>query len=98
MRVEQIGDATLYLGDCREIIPTLSDVACVVTSPPYNQMDGVGKNPSGMWADKAGGLGFSQSWAENGYADDLPEAEYQAEQNALFAALSVACRDDASLF
>lgn len=33
-RIERIGDATLYLGDCREIIPTLSDVA-VVTDPPY---------------------------------------------------------------
>ena len=37
MRVEQIGDATLYLGDCREILPTLGKVDAVVTSPPYGQ-------------------------------------------------------------
>ena len=34
-RVEIIGDATLYLGDCREILPTLGKVDAVVTDPPY---------------------------------------------------------------
>jgi hypothetical protein len=34
-RIETIGDATLYLGDCREILPTLSEVEAVVTDPPY---------------------------------------------------------------
>lgn len=34
-RVEQIGDATLYLGDCREILPTISPVDAVVTDAPY---------------------------------------------------------------
>ena len=34
-RVETIGDATLYLGDCREIMPTLGKVDAVVTDPPY---------------------------------------------------------------
>ncbi len=30
-----IGDATLYLGDCLEILPTLGKVDAVVTDPPY---------------------------------------------------------------
>lgn len=34
-RTETIGNATLYLGDCREILPTLDPVAAVVTDPPY---------------------------------------------------------------
>lgn len=34
-RVETIGAATLYLGDCREILPTLGNVDAVVTDPPY---------------------------------------------------------------
>src|SRR5271166_4612315 len=34
-RTEQIGNATLYLGDCREILPTLGNVDAVVTDPPY---------------------------------------------------------------
>lgn len=37
MRVERIGDATLYLGDCREVLPELSGVDAVVTDPPYGQ-------------------------------------------------------------
>lgn len=35
MRVEKIGLATLYLGDCREIAPMLSEIDAVVTDPPY---------------------------------------------------------------
>jgi site-specific DNA-methyltransferase (adenine-specific) len=31
----EIGNATLYLGDCREILPTLPKVDAVVTDPPY---------------------------------------------------------------
>lgn len=35
-RKEVIGNATLYLGDCLEILPALSSVDAVITSPPYN--------------------------------------------------------------
>jgi len=31
----RIGDATLYLGDCLEVLPTLGPVDAVVTDPPY---------------------------------------------------------------
>jgi site-specific DNA-methyltransferase (adenine-specific)/modification methylase len=34
MRVETIGNATLYLGDCREILPTL-EIGALVCDPPY---------------------------------------------------------------
>jgi DNA modification methylase len=30
-----IGNATLYLGDCLEILPTLPKVDAVITDPPY---------------------------------------------------------------
>lgn len=46
-RVETIGAATLYLGDCRDVLPTLAGVDAVVTDPPYGiGMDGgrVGKS------------------------------------------------------
>lgn len=35
MRVETIGDATLYLADCMEVLPTLGKVDAVITDPPY---------------------------------------------------------------
>ena len=34
-RVETIGGCTLYLGDCREILPLFDAVDAVVTDPPY---------------------------------------------------------------
>ena len=42
-RVETIGRATLYLGDCRDILPTLGKVDAVVTDPPYGI--GIASNP-----------------------------------------------------
>ena len=35
MRVERFGSHTLYLGDCREVIPSLGKVDSVITDPPY---------------------------------------------------------------
>jgi DNA modification methylase len=37
-RIETIGDCTLYLGDCLEILPTLGTVDAVVTDPPYEMV------------------------------------------------------------
>lgn len=34
-RVEHIGRATLYLGDCLEIMPTLGPVSHIICDPPY---------------------------------------------------------------
>lgn len=36
-RVETIGRATLYLGDCRDILPTLGIVDHIITDPPYGK-------------------------------------------------------------
>ena len=53
MRIETIGNATLYLGDCREVLPTLAPVDLILTDPPYgigvcNRSDGgVGSIVSG---------------------------------------------------
>ena len=51
MRVEQIGDATLYLGDCREILPTLAPVDVVITDPPYGEQthDGARTHPENRY-------------------------------------------------
>lgn len=34
-RIERIGDATLYLGDCLDILPKHGRVDAVITDPPY---------------------------------------------------------------
>lgn len=37
MTVEHIGEATLYLGDCVEVLPTIGRVDSVITDPPYEE-------------------------------------------------------------
>ena len=38
--VVTIGEATLYCGDCRDVLPTLPAVDCVITDPPYFKVKG----------------------------------------------------------
>lgn len=35
MRIEKIGDATLYLADCMDVLPTIGKVDALITDPPY---------------------------------------------------------------
>jgi DNA modification methylase len=61
-RIEHIGDAVLYLGDCREILPTLGKVDAVVTDPPYGIAD--------LWAgEQKGRNGKSRLWDGNNQWD-----------------------------
>jgi site-specific DNA-methyltransferase (adenine-specific)/modification methylase len=46
VRVEKIGECTLYLADCREVLPTLPKVDAVLTDPPYGIGEAAGKNKS----------------------------------------------------
>jgi len=49
--VRQIGDCTLYLGDCLRVMPCLTGVDAVVTDPPYGI--GAAKMSRGKWASSA---------------------------------------------
>lgn len=46
IRKEVIGDCTLYLGDCMDVMPTLGAVDAVVTDPPYGIGEGRKKSAS----------------------------------------------------
>jgi site-specific DNA-methyltransferase (adenine-specific) len=86
MRMEIIGDATLYLGDCIEVLPTLSGVDAVVTDPPY----GIGwrtpvspRRPKSGWTIIGDAEAFDPlpwlrwpciMWGANHYASRLPDA------------------------
>lgn len=57
-----IGDATLYCGDCREILPNLTAVDHIITDPPYGEGTHAGHDKkSKRRADKASArtLGYS---------------------------------------
>ena len=60
----QIGDATLYLGDCLEIMPTLEPVSGVVTDPPY-----------GIKQDK----GFEGFEGFGGFGAPIARKQYEGE-------------------
>ena len=49
-RIERIGNATLYLGDCRDVLPTLGKVDAVVTDPPYGINYCSGYATDTLWA------------------------------------------------
>lgn len=51
-RKEVIGDCTLYLGDCMEVMPTLGRVDAVVTDPPYGIGAAKGAHSNLKMADK----------------------------------------------
>jgi site-specific DNA-methyltransferase (adenine-specific) len=66
MRVETLAEGvTLYLGDCREILPTLGKVDAVVTDPPY-----------GISADKAkahSSIRDNDAWSRAGWDSGRPD-------------------------
>lgn len=93
-----IGDCTLYLGNCREILPILSGIDAIVTSPPYNQMSGLTRPPSGLWALSGFGRAFVDKWQSDGYPDNLPEDDYQDNQTDIFGIARTVCNPTASLF
>lgn len=71
-RVEHIGNATLYLGDCREILPTLGKVDAVVTDPPYG-IAGVWK---GGFSEKHGwGKAKDEAKLRNEWDESTPSQE-----------------------
>jgi site-specific DNA-methyltransferase (adenine-specific) len=89
VRKEVIGNATLYLGDCLSILPTLPKVDAVVTSPPYNQIDPSVMKACGKY--KAAGDGWLANVAENGYADMRDEDEYATWLCSVVAACMERC-------
>ena len=76
-RIEVIGRATLYLGDCRDILPTLPMVDAVVTDPPY----GI----ASVWKG-GGGHGWGKARQEAGLRNEWDEAIPSSDTMALVLA------------
>ena len=59
----------IYHGDCREILPTLPKVDCVVTDPPYNGV--LAEKWDNQWSDDGDFLGWL-----GGVAADVAEETF----------------------
>jgi site-specific DNA-methyltransferase (adenine-specific) len=81
-----IGDATLYRGDCLEVLPTLGLVDCFFTSPPYN----LGGSSGSEWSRLKGGY--------SGYSDDMPHDQYVEWQQRCISAMWSALSDSGAIF
>jgi len=60
----EIGNATLYLGDCAEILPTLGQFDAVVTDPPY-----------GISITKSNRLSKSRGFEDTGWDNQPPSKQ-----------------------
>lgn len=65
-----IGNATLYLGDCLDILPTLVKVDAVITDPPYGIGEAAGKNASRGNLAIAKDYGYD-NWDDKPISDEL---------------------------
>ena len=92
-----IGDATLYQGDCLEVIPRLVAFDCAVTSPPYN-LGGAPWARLGHWKpgnkSGAGGRAKWKTGADGGvgivyghHEDAMEWSEYVAWQRIVLSAM-----------
>ena len=64
-----IGNATLYLGDCLEILPTLPKVDALITDPPY----GIGFAAQPTTGQRAAGM-LPQNWDDVKIGDSAIES------------------------
>lgn len=106
MRVETIGNATLYLGDALEVLPAIGPVDCVITSPPYN----IGGSPwprLGNWkpGDSAGGKSKWRNGSDGGggvqygkHKDTMPWPDYVAWQHDVLRLLWDKIPDTGAIF
>ena len=70
MQPVQIGNATLYLGDCMEVLPTLERVDAVITDPPYGI--GIDKQMAASSGHKSGGMAAAKGVYQSSGWDDKP--------------------------
>lgn len=75
VRVERIGDATLYCADCMDVLPTLGKVDAVITDPPY----GIGAD-NNLRANKQHGAAVapSRDYGAGGWDAAAPDVDVLA--------------------
>jgi DNA modification methylase len=84
----QIGGATLYLGDCMDILPTLPMVDAVITDPPYGiNVDREMANKSGtQYGNEAAPRGnyFASGWDDRPMTYEMAQILINKSNIAIF--------------
>jgi site-specific DNA-methyltransferase (adenine-specific) len=92
----EIGLATLYLGGCAEVLPTLGKVDVAITSPPYNKAGYEGfirkRHDKDSWNQR------NVDYGDNPENDFMPEEDYKKQQISILNLLWDSLTDDGSLF
>jgi site-specific DNA-methyltransferase (adenine-specific)/modification methylase len=89
-RKEVIGNATLYMGDCVEILPTLGKVDAVITDPPY----GIGESSKKVASRQRGGkLGNLLGYKGKAMADQKDYGDFDWDQSPPSAELIDSLRE-----
>lgn len=86
----RIGDCTLYLGDCLEVMPALGKVDAVVTDPPYGIGEAAGANKSRGCLAKAKDYG-NKSWDDSTADDAINLAISISIQAVVFGGIITIC-------
>jgi site-specific DNA-methyltransferase (adenine-specific) len=89
------GTCIIYHGDASDILPTLSDIDLVFTSPPYNLGTKNG-GASGMNVKSLAAKSLVDGY--NAYRDDMPQYEYDAWQTSIVAAAWATLNDEGAIF
>jgi DNA modification methylase len=87
--------AVIYHGDVLEVLPSITDVDLIFTSPPYN-LGTTNGGRSGMHAGSLAAKDLAGGYAT--YDDALPQAEYDAWQTDVVAACWEALSPTGALF
>ena len=87
MKVE-IGNATLYLGDCMDILPTLDKVDAVICDPPYGI--GIDRSMAASSGSQSGGIMakkgnyFASGWDDAPMSLELAELIISKSETVIF--------------
>lgn len=96
---------TIYNADCLDVMPWLTGVDLIVTSPPYN----LGRNPGGVfghWKDggiRGGNAKWTMGLANSGIdydaaVDSMPPTQYQAWQQMVLSTAWETLSDTGAIF
>lgn len=91
---------TLYLGDCREVLPRLAtaSVDLVFTSPPYNLGLSPGGNGKGLYRPGKSSKGWRFAHGYGAHRDALPPEEYNAWQREVLGLCWALLADAGAIF